>query len=193
MRRGAFAEAPFFYTVITKPCVFLYKIALYWKRKGGTQRGTALLRPAPFIRREHDLRRGGKFRAGIHKLRVSCPWAVRPFFIASPRASQKQGGARRAVRIAWRQKEDSGKDVRRQKEGVRIAWRQREGGKGKAAKGRRQRRAAERSPPLRFFVKNIFAKGLLFAGLGDRIKPRVGTLTYPQKRMRRAFPPAKRI
>ena len=163
MRRGAFAKAPFFYTVITKPCVFLYKIALYWKRKGGTQRGTALLRPAPFIRREHDLRRGGKFRAGIHKLRVSCPWAVRPFFIASPRASQKQGGARRAVRIAWRQKE-GGKDVRRN--------------------GRRR---------SVFFVKNIFAKGLLFAGLGDRIKPRVGTLTYPQKRMRRAFPPAKRI
>ena len=175
MRRGAFSEAPFFYTVITKPCVFLYKIALYWKRKGGTQRGTALLRPAPFIRREHDLRRGGKFRAGIHKLRVSCPWAVRPFFIASPRASQKQGGARRAVRIAWR----------RQKEGARMAWRrQREGGKNVRRNGRRR---------SVFFVKNIFAKGLLFAGLGDRIKPRVGTLTYPQKRMRRAFPPAKRI
>ena len=164
MRRGAFSEAPFFYTVITKPCVFLYKIALYWKRKGGTQRGTALLRPAPFIRREHDLRRGGKFRAGIHKLRVSCPWAVRPFFIASPRTSQKQGGARRAVRIAWRRQKEGGKDVRRN--------------------GRRR---------SVFFVKNIFAKGLLFAGPGDRIKPRVGTLTYPQKRMRRAFPPAKRI
>ena len=164
MRRGAFSEAPFFYTVITKPCVFLYKIALYWKRKGGTQRGTALLRPAPFIRREHDLRRGGKFRAGIHKLRVSCPWAVRPFFIASPRASLFLGGARRAVRIAWRRQKEGGKDVRRN--------------------GRRR---------SVFFVKNIFAKGLLFAGHGDRIKPRVGTLTYPQKRMRRAFPPAKRI
>lgn len=184
MRRGAFAEAPFFYTVITKPCVFLYKFALYWKRKGGTQRGTALLRPAPFIRREHDLRRGGKFRAGIHKLRVSCPWAVRPFFIASPRASLFLGGARRAVRIAWRRQKEGGKDVAAAK-GRRPH--------SVAAKGRRQRRAAERSPPLRFFVKNIFAKGLLFAGPGDRIKPRVGTLTYPQKRMRRAFPPAKRI
>ena len=190
MRRGAFAEAPFFYTVITKPCVFLYKIALYWKRKGGTQRGTALLRPAPFIRREHDLRRGGKFRAGIHKLRVSCPWAVRPFFIASPRASQKQGGARRAVRIAWRQKE-GGKDVRRQNSvaaaktcGGKDVRRQKEGGKDVRRNGRRR---------SVFFVKNIFAKGLLFAGPGDRIKPRVGTLTYPQKRMRRAFPPAKRI
>lgn len=165
MRRGAFAEASFFYTVITKPCVFLYKFALYWKRKGGTQRGTALLRPAPFIRREHDLRRGGKFRAGIHKLRVSCPWAVRPFFIASPRASQKQGGARRAVRIAWRrQKEDSCKDVRRQKEGGKDVRRQNSvaAAKGRrphsvaAAKGRRQKRAAERSPPLRFFCEKYF-------------------------------------
>ena len=161
---GAFAAPTAFYTVITKPCAFLYNFALYCKRKGGTQRGTALLRPAPFIRREHDLRRGGKFRAGIHKLRVSCPWAVRPFFIASPRA----------VRIAWRQKE-----------GVRIAWRrQKEGGKDVRRNGRRR---------SVFFVKNIFAKGLLFAGPGDRIKPRVGTLTYPQKRMRRAFTMAKRI
>ena len=156
MRRGAFSEAPFFYTVITKPCVFLYKIALYWKRKGGTQRGTALLRPAPFIRREHDLRRGGKFRAGIHKLRVSCPWAVRPFFIASPRASLFLGGARRAVRIAWRQKE-GGKDVRRQKEGGKDVT---------AAKGRRRRHAAKTCggtvAAAPFFCEKYFCKRVAF-------------------------------
>ena len=157
MRRGAFSEVPFFYTVITKPCVFLYKFALYWKRKGGTQRGTALLRPAPFIRREHDLRRGGKFRAGIHKLRVSCPWAVRPFFIASPRASLFLGGARRAVRIAWRLQKEGGKDVRRQKEGGKdVAAAKGRRQRRAAAKGRRQRRAEERSPPLRFFCEKYF-------------------------------------
>ncbi len=141
---GAFAAPPHFYTVITKPCAFLYNFALYCMREGGTQRGTALLRPAPFIRREHDLRRGGKFRAGIHKLRVSCPWAVRPFFIASPRASQKQGGARRAVRIAWRRQKEGGKDVRRQKEGGKDVT---------AAKGRRQRRAAAKGRRRRHAAK----------------------------------------
>ena len=56
------------------------------------------------------------------------------------------------------------------------------------------RRAAFRPPELPpIFYKKFAAKGLLFAGPGDRIKPRVGTFTYPQKRMRRAFPPAKRI